>query len=337
MTFFDAMLLIPVLAVRGHPAAEAMSGAARKFLDALSAEQRAKAAFEFKADERFNWQFVPIARKGLTFKEMTVEQRPLALALLRTGLSEMGYQKATNIFSLEPILAELEGPSRRIPRDPELYHVFVFGQPDPKGTWSWRVEGHHFSASFTVVKGQFLASTPSFMGSNPAEVRQGPRSGLRVLAGEEDRARELVKALDSEQRKLAVLSNTAPREIITENKRRVQLLEPVGIVASRLNRSQRQLLMKLIEEYVTRVRPDLAKADLRKIRAAGVEKILFAWAGGIEKGEGHYYRVQGPTFLLEYDNTQNNNNHVHAVWRDFEGDFGEDLLQKHYQKHPHGS
>jgi hypothetical protein len=320
---------------RAHVAAEEMAGAARSFLGALTKEQRAKAAFDFKADERFNWHFIPKERKGLTLKEMTEPQRKLALALLHSGLSDLGFSKATNIMSLEPILFELEGAARKFPRDPELYHFFVFGEPDAKGTWSWRVEGHHLSANFTLVKGEFIASTPSFLGSNPAEVRQGARQGVRVLAGEEDRARDLIKALTPEQRKTAIFDATAPKEIFTEAKRRVQALEKSGLEASQMTSPQRELLVKLIEEYVHRVRPDLAKQDLAKIKKAGVEKIQFAWAGGVEKGEGHYYRVQGPTFLLEYDNTQNNNNHIHAVWRDFNGDFGEDLLRQHYEQQPH--
>lgn len=333
-TFVSLMLLVPAL-VRAHPAAEEMAAAAAKFLGALTPEQRAKASFDFKADERWNWHYIPKERKGLPLKEMTAEQRTLALALLHSGLSELGYGKATNIMSLEPILWELEGAARRFPRDPALYHFFVFGKPEPAGTWAWRVEGHHLSANFTIVKGQFLASTPSFLGSNPAEVRQGPRQGLRVLAGEEDRGRQLVQALDAEQRKVAVIDATAPKEIFTEAKRRVQPLERTGLLAAKMTQPQRGLLMKLIEEYVQRVRPDLATDDLKKIREAGSERIQFAWAGGLERGQPHYYRVQGPTFLLEYDNTQNDNNHIHAVWRDFEGDFGEDLLRRHYQEYPH--
>jgi hypothetical protein len=317
-------------------ASQEMTKAAKNFLEALTQEQRAKAAFDFKADDRQDWHYIPKERKGITFKDLDPAQRKLGLALLRSGLSEMGYTKATNIMSLEPILAELEGAGRRFPRDPLLYHLFIFGRPEPKGTWAWRVEGHHLSANFTIVNGEQVAGTPSFLGTNPAEVRQGPRQGLRILAGEEDLGRQLVQSLDAEQRQAAIFSATAPKEIFTEAKPRVQPLEPLGIPAAKLTGAQREKLMKLIEEYVHRVRPELAEADLHDIRAAGVEKILFAWAGGTEKGEGHYYRVQGPTFLLEYDNTQNNNNHIHAVWRDYDGDFGEDLLRKHYQENPHG-
>ena len=330
-----AALQLQPLSLRAHPAADEMAGAAKKFLATLNADQKAKATFEFKADERFDWAFIPKERKGLTLKEMSADQRQLALGLLVTGMSKHGYEKATNIMSLETVLAEMEGPQRRFPRESDLYHVFIFGQPEAKGTWAWRFEGHHLSASFTIINGEFFGSTPSFMGSNPAELRQGPRKGLRVLAGEEDRARELVKSLNADQRKTAIFDATAPKEIFTEARRKVQPLEAVGIAGAKLDRKQRALLMKLIEEYVQRVRPELAAQDLKKINRAGVDKILFACAGGVEKGEGHYYRVQGPTFLLEYDNTQNNNNHIHAVWRDFENDFGEDLLRKHYEQHPH--
>ncbi len=327
-----AALILQAVTLHAHPVAVEMASAAKAFLSSLSPEQKSKATFEFTSEVRHDWQFVPKERKGLPLKEMSEAQRQSAFALLLSGLSQHGYTKATNIISLEPVLAELEGADRRFPRDPSLYHVFIFGQPDPKGTWGWRFEGHHLSASFTIVDGKFFASTPSFFGSNPGEVLKGPRKGFRALAGEEDRARELIKSLNPEQRKTAIFDATAPKEIFTESKQRVEALEAKGITADKLDKKQRALLVKLIDEYVQRVRPELAREDMKKIRAAGIDKIQFAWAGGIEKGEGHYYRVQGPTFLLEYDNTQNNNNHVHAVWRDFKNDYGEDLLSQHYQK-----
>jgi len=333
---FAAALLLVVPFSRGHVAADEMAGAASRFLASLDPGQQEKAALDWKSDERQNWHFIPKERKGLPLKEMTPAQRKLAFGLLASGLSTHGYATATNIMSLELVLADLEGAGRKFPRDPELYHFLVFGLPDPKGTWGWRVEGHHLSANFTIVKGEFMAGTPSFFGTNPAEVRKGPRKGLRVLAHEEDLARKLIHELNPDQRQVAILQTTAPKEIFTEARRKVQPLEKTGIEAGKLTTEQRALLMKVIQEYVERVRPDLAAADLKKIEQAGPEKILFAWAGGIEKGEGHYYRVQGPTFLLEYDNTQNDNNHIHAVWRDFDGDFGEDLLRKHYSETPHG-
>ena len=318
-----------------HVAVDEMSDAATKFLGSLKPEQAEKASFKLKDDERQNWHFVPKARKGLPIKEMTAEQRKLATKLLRSGLSEHGYGKATNIMSLETILRELEGPNSRMTRDPELYYVTVFGKPDPKGTWGWRVEGHHLSVNFTIVKGEYMAGTPSFFGSNPAEVRTGARKGVRALADEEDRGRELIKALSPEQREQAIFDKVALKDIVTMAERRVKPLEQKGIPAAKLSGEQKQKLLAVVKAYVERNRPELAKEDLRKIEQSGIEKLYFAWAGGIEKGEGHYYRVQGPTFLLEYDNTQNNANHIHAVYRDFENDFGEDLLRKHYRETPH--
>jgi hypothetical protein len=263
---------------------------------------------------------------------MTAEQKRLAHGLLTSALSHRGYLKATNIISLEIILHEMENRSPR--RDPELYYFSIFGEPRAKGTWGWRVEGHHLSMNFTVVQGR-VSVTPSFFGTNPAEVRSGPRKGLRVLAAEEDLGRELARSLSEEQRALAILSETAPPDIITFAERRVEMLKPEGISMVQMRREQAELLWRLIEEYVHRHRAELAEADMDKIQQAGPRHITFAWAGGLEPGQGHYYRVQGPTFLLEYDNTQNDANHVHTVWRDFDGDFGEDLLKRHYEEHPH--
>jgi hypothetical protein len=322
-------------AAMAHVAVDEMADAATKFLGSLKPEQAAKASYKLKDDERQNWHFIPKARNGLTIKDMTEDQRKLAMKLLRSGLSDHGYGKATNIMSLETILRELEGPNSRMTRDPELYYITVFGKPDAKGTWGWRVEGHHLSVNYTIVKGEYVAGTPSFFGTNPAEVKSGTRQGFRALADEEDRGRELIKALSPEQREQAIFEKVALKDIVTMAEKRVKPLEQKGIAASKLNPDQKQKLLALVKAYVERNRPELAKEDLRKINEAGIDKLSFAWAGGIEKGEGHYYRVQGPTFLLEYDNTQNNNNHIHAVYRDFESDFGEDLLRKHYQETPH--
>jgi hypothetical protein len=330
-----AFLMLGGPGTAAHPVADEMAKAAQRFLDSMDPALRAKATFEFKDDERLNWHFVPKDRKGSTLREMNAEQKDAALRLLATGLSHRGYEQATNIMSLESVLADLEGPNRRFPRDPFLYHFLIFGKPDAKGTWGWRAEGHHFSASFTIVNGELFASTPSFMGTNPAEVRKGPRTGLRVLAAEEDLARKLMTSLDAHQRDTAVFTNVALKEIVTEAKRKVGPLPEKGIAHGALTAPQRAQLRQLVEQYVNRVRPELAKTDLARIEKAGWDKVSFAWAGGLERGQGHYYRVQGPTFLLEYDNTQNDNNHIHAAWRDLENDFGEDLLQKHYRDHAH--
>jgi hypothetical protein len=242
--------------------------------------------------------------------------------------------KATTIMSLDEILRDMENGTGPV-RDPELYYVSIFGKPEATGTWGWRVEGHHLSLNFLIVDGKEITVTPSFFGSNPAEVRQGPRIGLRVLGTEEDLGRQLVKSFTDEQKKIVIYTNAAPREIITGNNRKATALTPTGLVASKMDKTQQKLLQQIIEEYVRNYRPELADDDLKKIEKAGWGKIFFAWAGGLEPGEGHYYRVQGPTFLMEFDNTQNNANHIHTVWRDFEHDFGEDLLREHYDSVPH--
>jgi hypothetical protein len=317
-----------------HSAAEEMADAANHFLAALTPEQRTKAAFDFKSDERHNWHFIPKTRNGIPFKALNAAQNKLAHALLGSGMSARGYVKATTIMSLEQVLQELEkgrGPAR----DPDLYFVSVFGKPGHKETWGWRVEGHHLAINFTIVSGEHISATPSFMGSNPAEVKEGLRQGLRALAGEELLARELIKSFDESQRKTAVFEATAPKDIITGASRKAKPLEEMGLISGKMTSRQRELLQNLIKEYVYRHRSEVADKDLAKIEKAGLHKIYFAWAGGLEPGEGHYYRVQGPTFLLEYDNVQNNNNHIHAVWRDFESDFGEDLLRKHYEQVKH--
>lgn len=329
------LLALCAVSVRAHPPspAEDMADAAQHFLAALTPEQRQKATFDLNDAERLNWHFIPRERKGLPFKEMTPAQRHLAHALLSTGLSHRGYLKATTIMSLEQILLDLEqgrGPTR----DPELYFVTIFGQPGANSPWGWRVEGHHLSVNFTLANGQAV-SAPTFFGSNPAEVRSGPRQGLRVLVEEEDLARALVGSLSEAQRRQAVIQTDAPRDIITGADRKARRLEPLGIGYPALNSDQQQRLQELVEAYARRHRPELAARDLEQIRQAGWDRVHFAWAGSLERGQGHYYRVQGPTFLLEYDNTQNNANHIHSVWRDFANDFGEDLLRKHYQETPH--
>jgi hypothetical protein len=306
---------------------------ANAFLAALEPAQRAKATFPFKDNERGNWHFIPRTRQGLPLKEMTTSQRQLAFALLQSALSHRGSIKSLHIMTLEQILYELENQSAH--RDPELYFFSVFGTPSTTQTWGWRVEGHHLSVNFTLVGGDHVVSTPSFFGANPAEIKQGPRQGLRVLAAEEDLGRELAKSLTPEQQKVAIVATEAPSDIISTPDRKAQSLEPMGLAAKAMNPAQRDLLDQLIKEYVTRLRPELAEQDLKRIHEAGFDTIHFVWAGALQRGEGHYYRVQGPTFILELDNTQNNANHVHCVWRDFQNDFGEDLLRKHYEETPH--
>ncbi len=330
--FLLAMVVLGLRpALAQSPGAE-LTAAAGNFLAALTPEQKAKTVFDLKSEERVNWHFVPKERKGLAFKEMSPAQRHLAHALLGSVLSQRGVFKVATLMSLEQVLHELENNAPH--RDADLYYLSVFGTPG-KEVWGWRIEGHHLSMNFVVRGDTVLASTPSFLGVNPAEVRRGPRQGLRLLSVEEDLGRQLAKSLDADQRKLGFIATEAPRDIITGAERKVKPLAPAGLPATQLNPEQRELLKRLIQEYVHRHRAEVAEADRRRIEAAGWQNISFAWAGSLEPGQGHYYRIQGPTFLLEYDNTQNNANHIHTVWRDFENDFGEDALRKHYEQAAH--
>ncbi|MEM9016392.1 MAG: DUF3500 domain-containing protein [Verrucomicrobiota bacterium] len=336
-TFFSLFVLVASGTLRAHEAAEEMAHAADVWLQTLSEDQKKTATFELTEEERENWHFVPKPfegegmRGGLTLKDMSEEQRHLAYALLSAGLSHRAYLTATQVMSLEHVLWELEQDPKR---DTMMYYVSIFGEPGSK-EWGWRFEGHHLSLNFTIADGKVVSGTPSFFASNPGEVLEGPRKGLRVLAAEEDVARSLVQSLNDEQRAKAIFAEKAPRDILTSAEPTVESLGDAGLLWADLEKAQRQNLRELIHVYVHRLRSEVAKDDLAAIKEAGMKEIVFAWAGGIEKGEPHYYRVQGPTFLLEYANTQNNANHVHAVWRDFEGDFGRDILKEHYQAH-HG-
>jgi hypothetical protein len=312
-----------------------MTDGAQRFLAALTSAQRANATFVMQDEERLNWHYIPRQRQGVALKQLTPDQRQLAHALLNSALSPKGYAKATNIMHLDQVLYELENQNPI--RDPHAYFFTIFGEPSETGEWGWRVEGHHLSLNFTIRQGRVISTTPSFMGANPAHVRHGSAAGLRVLAEEEDRGRRLVHSLTGSQRDKVIIDAKAPADIITGASRKAQSGPPVGVAVADMTREQARMVMDLVDEYAHRLRPELAEADLAKLRKAGVGKIHFAWAGGAEPGQPHYYRIQGPTFVIEYDNTQNNANHVHTVWRDFEGDFGLDLLREHYERsHHHG-
>ena len=318
-------------AVSAQRGGNAMATAATRLLESLTPEQRKQATFPLESAERLRFNFIPsegFPRNGLMLREMTEPQRKLALELMRSALSDRGYQTYTAIIQLESILRVIE-VGGKLERDPVKYYFSIFGEPSASGVWGWRVEGHHVSLHFTMNKGRVVASTPSFAGSNPAEVRDGEQKGLRVLALLEDSARELVTALDANQRQTAIINPTAPNEIVTTNQLDISPLSPAGLMAAAMTPAQRDQLIKVIDAYAGLMAPDTAADRLAKIKAAGIDKIGFAWAGPIERGQRHYYRVQGPTFLIEFDNSQNMGNHVHSIWRDFQGDFGRDLLREH--------
>jgi hypothetical protein len=308
-----------------------MSTAAEAFISSLAPDQRARATFAFEDEQRLDWHFIPRVRKGIPFKDLDPAQRLLGNSLLGTGLGQRGLIRAATIMSLDAILREMEQGKGPV-RDPELYFLSIFGDARSAKPWGWRVEGHHVALNFTLVEGKTIASTPAFFGANPAEVLQGARKGLRALAPEEDLARTLIKSLDDKQGTQAVVSESAPADILSTNLRKAEPLKPAGLQTSKLGQKQQEILMTLLSEYASRHAPDIAAARLDRVRAAGLGNIFFAWAGGFEKGQAHYYRIQGPSFLVEYDNIQNSANHIHTVWRDFNSDFGADLLALHYKQ-----
>ena len=322
------LVLLTSAYTRIHSAA-VMATAAKAFLASLTPEQRALATFQFQDEERLNWHYIPRVRKGVPLRDMTEEQKQLAHALLAAGLSQRGYIKAVSIMSLDEVLRQLEkgsGPQR----DPDGYFFSVFGEPAETGTWGYRVEGHHISQNFTIVNGK-IQDAPSFFGTNPAEIKDGPRKGLRVLAREEDLGRELIQSLTADQKKTAIVSADAPKEILTEASRQAALKgQPSGLEASKMTAHQREIFQNLLDEYCNNMPDPVAQMREDQIKkAAG--NLYFAWAGGEQPGQGHYYRIQSPTFLIEFDDTQDNANHIHSVWRDLKGDFGLDLLKEHYQ------
>ena len=326
--------------VASQKSAATMAKAATQFLDSLQADQKTKVSFPFEGNERLQWHFIPnemFPRKGLMLKDMNEAQRRLAHDLLRSGLSARGYLKVTSIIELEDILKAIE-VGGKMARNKEEYYFSIFGTPGAKGRWGWRVEGHHVSLRLTIVDGAAtheVASSPMFLGSNPAEVQEGEKKGQRVLAAEEDAARALIVALPSDLQKQAVANAVAPGDILTMNKNDITPLADQGVLYSQLPAKQQALLKQLIEVYTSNMETEIAKERMTRIENAGLGKVRFAWLGEIEKGKKHYYMVQGPTFLIEYDNTQNNGNHIHSVWRDFNGDFGRDLLREHLKSQPH--
>jgi Protein of unknown function (DUF3500) len=321
---------VPVFAQVPDAARPAMAGAATAFLGTLASEARRRAVFAFDDKERLNWHYVPRHREGLAFKDMPPPARAAAHELMKASLSAAGYDKAVNVIRLEGVLRQLE-TFGGLMRDPDNYLVTVFGTPGTAVPWGWRLEGHHLSLNFTLVPGKPIAVTPAFLGANPAEVRSGPLAGLRTLAREADLARALAQGMDAAQRKRLVIGAQSLGDIVSGPGRRERLTAFAGIPAGNLAPAQREQLVRLVEEYARNMRGALAEAELRRIGEAGIEQLHFAWAGPIEPGHAHYYRIHGPSALIEYDNTQNDANHVHSVWHDPVRDFGADLLGAHYE------
>jgi len=308
--------------------------AASAFLKSLPPELRSTASFPIDSPERLAWHYIPKDRVGVSLLKLDDPQSEFLGPLLATALSPEGLLAARGVMKHENILRRVEteaGVANASRRDPGLYYTAIFGKPSTGAPWAWRFEGHHLSINVTEVPGEAPIVAPVFMGANPARVLTGPNAGFRLLAAEEDLGRELIKLLPAERRQVAMIRDTAFAEIVTKNDPKVQSLELAGLAAADMSAAERAQLRRLIELYVGRVTPAAAKDALSRLDRAGFEKVRFAWAGGIESGQPHYYRIHGPTLLIEYDDTQSDANHIHTVYRDLERDFGGDLLRAHYR------
>ncbi len=301
------------------------------FLARLAPEQRQRVALPFAVRARVDWHYVPRERPGLLLKEMDEPQRLAAMRVLRAALSERGYERSQDIMRLEPLVAAIE-------EDFETYHplnyaLTIFGTPGA-APWGWRIEGHHLSLNFTHLPNG-IAVTPAFYGAHPATVETGALAGLRVLGAEEDLGRQLIRSLDQAQRESAVIRAKAFADILTGPGREKSLKEPQGLALGKMKEAHRAIALRIIEEFTATLRPELARAEEERLRAAGIDSIRFAWAGSLEPRQPHYYRLHGPALVIEYDNTQNDANHIHSVWHDPERSFGADLLRHHYEEGAH--
>jgi hypothetical protein len=361
-TFKCTLALAASLLVVGiaYVAQQAGSGvnlvtAAQGFVGSLTAEQKKQGVFDFDSEERFRWEFIPLQtggamrkplRKGVPLEEMTAEQKKAALALLKAGTSDSGYVAATTIMDLEKILREQEGPKSAMVRNPEWYFFTIFGTPSKTGKWGWRVEGHHLSLNFTMEGTQVVSSTPCFFGANPAQVKDGPNKGKRILPDAEDHARNLFKSLTEEQKKVAYQAKPfgepgenprpkAPDEAFKPRTKTPSNVDKmVGLPAAKMTDEQKGTLVKLLKSYTGRMAPDVGDLEMKQALDAGIEKVHFAFTGSAEgPGKGYTYRIHGPTFVVEFlniqaDSAKNPANHIHSCWRRIQGDFGVSVARK---------
>ena len=312
-----------------------MAGAVIAFLSTLRDEEKAAAHFQFEGTERYEWNYTPTPRKGLMLRDMNIHQREAALRMMDTAYSSRGIEQAHDIIALETTLGEWEATNAspsKWERSPERYWFSVFGFPSKTDPWGFRIGGHHIGLSITVV-GDMVTSNPLFFGVNPAEVKHGDLKGKRVLAAEEDMARNLLMLLSPDQKRTAIVESVAPSDILTRNYRVTNPDTPLkGISFDLLSDRQRESLLSIIRHYVDRSADQLAANYWRRLESAGWGNLSFAWAGPEARGEGHYYSISNRIFAIEYDNTQNGANHIHSVLRDFTNDWGEDLLATHYKE-----
>jgi hypothetical protein len=334
--FGISLVGVVAVALVGRTAPEStgarMKTAADAYLASLDPELKKKTSFGFDDPHRLKWYFTPqqdkakhFTRKGTRLEEMTAEQKKAAMALLKSGLSAKGYEQATQIIGLEALLKGLEGPKGAMTRNTGWYFVSIFGEPSNTGKWGWRFEGHHLSVNYTLDKGEVVSGAPLLFGANPADVKEGPKKGLRVLPGTEDFARALITSLNPDQDKLAKQPKEFPE--IKEGQPRAAVGAPVGITADKLTAQQKDVLGKLLRTYIGRMPEDFGDAENKRVTATPNDKLYFAYAGSPKPGQPYTYRVQGPEFVVEFLNVQKDSagnpaNHIHSAWRRLPADFG---------------
>ena len=370
--------------------ADRMAEAARGWLELLTPDQRAVAVGAVPGDdaadaERRRWFYTPTDHGGLTVHAQRPAQQRAALRLIATGLSAPGYVTVATTMGLENILDHAEGFVTRFDRergrDPGLYYLRVFGEPGGGAPWGWRFGGHHVSLNNLVVDGALVATTPCFMGADPASSPLLGGGVNRPLARVEDLARDLVRSMTPELAARAVLRRTAPSDFVTANRTHIsegdrviplagiwrderfpdaveqaklQALSdaiddntgytdddhaavaysasPKGVAGAELDTGQREMLRTLLGTYLGRVPAEVSPLH-RYDDEGALDAVHLAWAGPTEPGAPHYYRLQGPRLLIEWDNTQRGANHAHSVWRDPTADFGLDVLAAHRAAH----
>jgi hypothetical protein len=336
MRFLILLFLLPVsLIAQQNKESNSIVAKAVAFIYSLNEEQKKKVLFSFNELNRYEWHYVPptqIPRQGVAIKDLRSEQKEAAYKLLQAFLSKEGYEKTTNIMSLENVLHELQPNNKS--RISENYFISIYGTPVTDSVWGWKFSGHHLALNFTVIKDK-IAFAPFFFGANPATVGEGRQKGLQVMKAEEDLGLELVNMFTQDQKQKAIFQADAFSDIVTGTTSKIEPLKPVGIPAGDMTLIQMGILNKLIVAYLSSMPTAIAKSRLKRITSEDMNLLRFGWAGDIVAGKPHYYRIQGKTFLIEFDNTQNNANHIHAVWRDFNGDYGLDLLKEHYRNSPH--
>jgi hypothetical protein len=318
------------------------AAAARRLVELSPGPQRTELLQPFTDAARSDWHYTPRQRDGVAWKRMSPAQREASVALLRSALNERGLDKVRALMALEITLRELEAFG--LSRDPENYAIAIYGEPG-QGGWGWRIEGHHLSLHFSLEGDRYVATLPQFFGANPAVVprdvgRGAPKAGFRLLGTEDDLARQWLASLNAEQRRRALLDTRTYGDIVSRNAARAQALEAAGLPLAEMDAAQQAQVLKLIASFADHLQPELAQARLARVRAAPLDTMRVAWAGSLQPGQPHYFRIQGAQFLIEYDNS--GGNHVHSVWRDFDGDFGRDVLREHYRRaegsaHRHGS